>query len=664
MKQMFEILFVVAMISVGSFGWGSLALFGLRRFIHDDAEPRDSWPVAIVVGTSLFLCFSGYLVAMNAATIVPLAGFHFAGILIALVVFARKIRRSATNLTVSIRRTLNFVLWAALSVVVVIATLGASSAFLFNPNDDEPSYFYFAQRLISTGGLIDPFNQRRITGYGGTTTYQAIFLRLSGAHSTQAFDLVFGALLTIALVVAARRRPLWLLGSVGVAAVIVLGTGEGPLANLSPRYSSTALVLGALLFAASIDGQNGHRPTSYPRLLVGGLMVAGAMSFRTELAFPLGLSYLTVSLRAPSWGLRMRRAGWLLIGTVGGILGWAIASYRSSGTPLFPLIAGNNTGVPSTMQPRASAMFVVRILGQLFRYDDTGILVAASLAASFGVWIVWRRRRAPATEPVIALAMGLGCAVQMAANAYLFSGGAVLDIARYSGPSDVAFGLLVIDLVWRPEMARPTTGDNLTISRFRGVQVSTAAVVTVTIVIVGGLCAGTNLATMRGYFTGYRESVQAEAHVSGVPDPFATLLPQYHDVSSLIPSGSRVFTAVEYPFLLDFEKYTFVTLDLAGAASPKPAMPYFTGPAAKISYLQRAGYSYLLVSSSSASGLYNEAQWQYGLTYPNSYTQNLSRLMLDWLKVPRYIEYLKQYPKRTVGTLTLYRILSPSVTRR
>ena len=46
--------------------------------------------------------------------------------------------------------------------LIALTCLGLVGSYVFNINDDDPAYVYLADRLLHTGGLIDPFNQRRI----------------------------------------------------------------------------------------------------------------------------------------------------------------------------------------------------------------------------------------------------------------------------------------------------------------------------------------------------------------------------------------------------------------------------------------------------------------------------------------------------------------------
>jgi hypothetical protein len=565
-NEQIRIVLVVALLGFGSYGWGALLLGGLggsrrtprdgdptRREIATEASqpshalglqvPGDSWPVTVVVGMAAFLGVAGVLVATNSARIGPLVGFHLIGVVLALVACARGVRRRERSGRSRIRQGTAVVLWALYGAATTVAALAASASFVLNINDDDPAYLYFAQRLLSTGGLIDPFNNRRITSYGGASVYQAIFLRIAGNESLQAFDLVFGALLLIALVV----------------------------------------------------------------------------------------------------------------GAVVGLGGWAVALNRSSRTPLFPIVRGNFSGHPAAIEPGITAAFYLRLLGRLLAQDGTGLLVAAAVAV--GVWMVLRRPR-NSVEAVVTLTVAIGCAVGCALNALFFSSSQLFDVTRYTAPTDLAGGLLALDLLWR-EPQRPTTtagetgaprhlppgGDR------RWALVNGGFVVVAILVAVVGSVPTTVKASVRGDL----QALRAAAKVSGIPDRYAQLRPEYAKLNAAIPTGARVISAVDFPALLDFTKFDVTTLDLPGVASSPPGMPFFKGPAAQLTYLQNAGFTFLAYSSPNGLGLYEAAQWLNTVRSPIYYSRELALYMLDWLTLPPYLAQ-EGYTSFTFGDLTLVQI--------
>jgi hypothetical protein len=67
----------------------------------------------------------------------------------------------------------------------------------------------------------------------------------------------------------------------------------------------------------------------------------------------------------------------------------------------------------------------------------------------------------------------------------------------------------------------------------------------------------------------------------------------YRKAFAKIPVGSRVLIALDYPYLLDYKKYSIFSIDQSGAASPSPGFPYFRGPAPVKAYLLSQHIDYI-----------------------------------------------------------------------
>jgi hypothetical protein len=84
----------------------------------------------------------------------------------------------------------------------------------------------------------------------------------------------------------------------------------------------------------------------------------------------------------------------------------------------------------------------------------------------------------------------------------------------------------------------------------------------------------------------------------------------YRELQLLVPPRSALFTALSTPTLLDFRRPIF-TLDIPGACSPAPGMPFFRGPAALKSYLQTQRIEYIAYSDfEAAQCLYDRGRWR------------------------------------------------------
>jgi hypothetical protein len=99
-------------------------------------------------------------------------------------------------------------------------------------------------------------------------------------------------------------------------------------------------------------------------------------------------------------------------------------------------------------------------------------------------------------------------------------------------------------------------------------------------------------------------SGQVFAALSG--DRYASVRDEYAQAAALIPAGAKVLAAVDAPSLLVSGASDLSTLDLPGATSPRPHLPYFQGTQAKLAWLRGHGYSYIVaVDPADSPCLYN-----------------------------------------------------------
>ena len=52
----------------------------------------------------------------------------------------------------------------------------------------------------------------------------------------------------------------------------------------------------------------------------------------------------------------------------------------------------------------------------------------------------------------------------------------------------------------------------------------------------------------------------------------------YASMQAAVPEGGRLLAAVEQPFALDYRRNVIFNVDVPGAVSPDPGMPFFQGP--------------------------------------------------------------------------------------
>ncbi len=457
MTESLKFLALVALLFLGAGGWGTAAVRALHRAGWENARDEIGPALQLVLGVCLFLAVGGVLVACDLARPDVLLAWHLVGVVLLLTKAGGVIGRVRT---LDIRSVGPGLVAGAAGTVLVLLSLGiAIGSPFYNLFDDDAAYVYLARRLVSTGGLIDPFNARRMTSYGGSTLYQSLFLHVSGNSSLRGFEFTFAALLLVVVTVSTVKRRWFALGTLVVGLGVLLGHGIGPVQNLSPTLSGAALSLGAYQILAKLrTSSESDQPWLYA---VIGVVLGGILALRFYYLISAVVATIIAIVVARG---RKSVKPIIIVGAVGilSVSGWAVALYRSSRSPLFPLVEGNyNPSYPVGPNPLASG---VRSYGhQLWSVitgDDVGWVAFGCIALALVVLVIRPRERG---AMVVLFGAGVGCLVQMFVFTVIFSGFAAIEIDRFEGPSTLACGLFALSALWprRDRVAPAATARHL-----------------------------------------------------------------------------------------------------------------------------------------------------------------------------------------------------------
>ncbi len=656
MTESLKFVALVALLFLGAGGWGTAAVAVMRRAGWDAARREIGPPLQVVVGVCLFLVVGGVLVACDLARFDVLVGFHVAGV----VLLALRSRVVIGRLATSTARTWLFgLVGAAVGVVLVLISLGVAIGSPFtNIFDDDGAYIYLAKRLLSTGGLIDPFNARRMTSYGGSTLYQSMFLHVLGNSSLRGFEFTFASLLLVAVTVATTRRRWFALGTLVVGLGVFLGHGIGPVQNLSPTLSAAALSLAAYQLLAKVrTSAEADQPWLY---VVLGIVLGGILALRFYYLISVAVATIIVFVLT-----RGRRSVWPIVVSGGvaviSVTGWAVALYRSSRSPLFPLFEGNyNPSYPVGPNPLANGIssYAHQIWAVLNGYD-VGWVAVVCVAIPLVALGLGRGERG---AMVVLLAAGVGCVAQMFIFTVTFSGFAAIEIDRFEGPSTLACGLFALFVLWprrTPVEAEPGR-EPLSARALLGTRpvpwraMAPGALTLVLLLGLGTLTFGGTLGVVwRTSTTHVRLGYDVVRGKIGFPDRYVAFEAEYARLNAAVPPGAKVLAAVDYPTLLSFSRYQFATLDLAGSVSPPPHMPYFTGASAKVAYLRSLGYDDIVADSKLERGLYQFKAWDNDLHSPRYNYRAWAPYFLDWMSTVTTLERTDAAHVRYFGSLVL-----------
>lgn len=656
----YRLLLLIIVVVLGSYGWGDAVI---RRLWRDEPAPEDlTVALRITVGLALFMALGGFAVALGVARFGELLGWQLVGIAIAALTAATRLRRGRPRW--QLRGAWQFGSLAVLGGFVAYLAFGVAATGPSNVYDDDPGYLYLAQRLLSTGGLIDPFNMRRITSYGSAELFQAMTLRVGGNSWGLLVEWFLFPLLLLALVVGRARRPFAPVALAVLGLGLVLVRPVGVWSNVAPTFSGTVLTVATLQLLAPVRRDE----VPWGRYALCGLLLAASLSLRLEFCLVAGLVVVLVALTRLKWRDALAcialAAGVFLVG----IAGWAVALQRSSGTLLYPFIAGNwNTAFPwNNAAVHTARQYLDRFAHQL-TVNGLGWMLAGSLAI-LAALLVYRRFAVGARKRDSALAVlgfaVVGCVVELAVETTSLTGANAADIGRYSIPSALACLLYAMDVAWRsltPERGVPAPNGAVP-----GPSVAAVfARVGLGVLALAGFALALEV-TPAGYASRLSAQASEAAGVLGGTHPiverWAGVRPQYQRLNRLVPRGSYVLAAVDTPAFLDFSRYRFATLDIAGATSPPPHLPIFGSAPAAIAYLRHLGIDGIVASSTRTGGLYSERPWSADLHSGIYDYQVLGRYFVAWANLLDAFEHDPQVTVTRVHTL-IYLSFAPTSKR-
>jgi hypothetical protein len=496
--------------------------------------------------------------------------------------------------------------WPGLILVSLCGFLALVNYFLsidnlrFQPNDDLIAYFPFARQILDAGTLFDPFSTRRVMSFGGQSLLHALVLAGAPAFRLHMFDDGICLLIAVLLVAgdtgATRRR--WPL----LAALLVLITVPDVRINTYPEMSGVVVFYGLYRTLAWLD--DGERPARGPAAAaIIGLVAIAACTLRSNyiaVAVPLvALSYVSLWLRGGSErGSHMREALCCAALSFAFLAPWMFLSWRSSGTPLFPIIHGNfNDAFAMLHDPRSTAQRFAD-LTEMIRRNSVFRTLPLLIAAGF--LLPDRGRRSAMRVLLVASLFGWVLLVWM-----LWSD--VPSHIRY------VFGFMIASaLAVTARMGVALDG----LPRTRRI-VSRIAQVAAVVAVIAQLYDNGRWAIL-SYGYGVR-SLPSLAAAEIQPVEETVTWKRYDAMQNMVPKGERLLVMVDFPYLLNFSRNEIYNIDTAAAVSPPPGWPYFHGPASVENYLRSSGIRYLaFVTPETAVNLFRRDVWQRELAGTNA----------------------------------------------
>jgi hypothetical protein len=567
-------------ILVSAVGWG--AIVALR--LYDDDAPAD-WGLEAALGLAVHLGLGGLLAVLSLVSVTTCYLTVALGVaLFALEAWRRAPAKAAPEGSDSRTGSRDIA-----GVTVAVFVLGVVLIYYLG-NAAVPSqklwdlgYLDFPKQLLATGTLFEPFSSQRIYAYGGQSYLQALVLAFSTISRVGLLDNGICVLVLAGLVVGwVRERP-----SLRLAVVAPALLGLIMLHYYAGNYNSA--FSGAVFFLAIfrvLDRPRRVGESTWAHALALALVASAACTLRG--------SNLAAAALIPAlyYGARMMRDGdrrrWAQEATLAALfslallLPWMVLAYRSSGTPLYPLILGNGAKDFVSFQPPITGAEKARFFVMLSLYP--GRTPGLLLAFMAGLLVPSR-----ASLSLRASLAGTALATVMLVNA-IASADSVDSTDRYLFPIGLAY-FLAVSLVAAGAVADPT------IRRAR--SVTAIALVVAALVLQEArppLTGHPLLFQTWGMITGLhnvdKNAVKAApanppgSHVDPADAPYVAL-------QRAVPQHATLLVLLDEPFRLDFKRNRIFSWDHPGGVSPPPHLPIGQGPDALARYLLDQGIRYV-----------------------------------------------------------------------
>ena len=579
------ILVTVALLGAcGGVGGAILRWAGLDEPGEKGPARPLSFGVAAALGLALLVALGGVGLVLRIPVLVVVVAFTVAGIALLAFHVARH-RPSWTGI---------FVVVLGIEVLafglVLLTQAGVGIAFRLNVCDDVLAYLPEARRLLATHTLLEPWSTRRLQNFGGQTFLQAIYVRFLGNDALGLVETILPVGLLWLLISTALRRPLT--RALSLVPLVFLPFFDVPRVNTAGTLSPVPLLvaLGVLVLVLRRAAEQANRRGTVVAAAAVGTTAAAIVAVRTNAAPAAGLVAVVGACMIAGTAREKARSAAVTVGAgVMAFAPWSAAMWESSGTPLYPLLRGNeNPRVPSV--GITGSVDLADFVHSVRRFFGGGIYPVA--LAVLLVIIVLARKAFPKTAPIAALMIGAGLA-NLVLLALSLSGAGISDFDHYSFP--VVGGALFF--VVRGAFVR--LDEEASLAR----RVALAPAVLAVVALVAFFWIGTRhpdaIVEVRS-LDAAREFVNDAADVR---DPDAQVTPHTSVANAraalaAIPPRAKILVEVSEPDAFLATGADVQSLDEPGSAAPGGEFPFFSGAEAKVRAMRSHDYDYLVVSPS------------------------------------------------------------------
>jgi hypothetical protein len=507
--------------------------------------------------------------------------------------------------------------------LVLLTQAGVGVAFHLNVCDDVLAYLPEARRLLATHTLLEPWSTRRLQNFGGQAFLQASYIQFLGKDALALTETLLPVALLWALLATALQRPLTRVLSFGP--LMFLPFFDVPRMNTAGTLLPVPFLvaLGALVLVLRRASQESNGRGTVVAAAAVGVTAAAVVAIRTNVAPAAALIAVVGSATIAGTARDRLRAVTVCVVAGGAAFApWSVAMWESSGTPLYPLLSGNE----NRRVPQVGGTNGIDIGDSLdtARHLLTSSMYPGALVVLL-VIIVLARKVFPATAAVAALMAGAGL-VNMALLTLNLSLVPTEHFNRYVFPLTAG----VLFFVIRGAFTR--LDEEQSIARRAAVAPAVLTVVVVAVFLWIGTRDPDAIVKVPNVDAA-REFVERAADVRD-PDAAVTSDSSVADARTAlaaVPPGAKTILAVSEPDAFLTTGTDLQSMDQPpGNAAPRAEFPFFSGPQAKVRVLRRDGYDYLVVSPSSNNLCFPRGRFTAFLESPVPGYRQLAPFVLDF----------------------------------
>ncbi|HKA93433.1 MAG TPA: hypothetical protein VKE97_06490 [Acidimicrobiia bacterium] len=619
MIQLAEAIALTAALLVASGGIGGTILRWAQLDDPGETQPARplSFGVSVGFGLALLIALGGVGFVLRIPVAVTVVTFSVVGIALQTVRVVRQ-RPQWTAVWIALLAIEAVVLGA-----VLFTQAGVGIAFHLNVCDDTLAYLPEARRLLATHTLLEPWSTRRLQNFGGQTFLQAGYMQFLGKDALGLTETLLPVALLWALLSTGLRRPLTRV--LGLGLVVLLPFFDVPRMNTAGTLLPVPFLvaLGALVLVLRRASQQSNRRGTVVAAVAVGVTAAALVSIRTNVAPAAGLTAVVgAATIAGTARDRLRAVGVCVVSGIAAFVPWSVAMWESSGTPLYPLLRGNE----NSRAPQIGGTNSIDLGDALetARHLLTSSPYPAALVVLLVV-IVVARKVFPATAMVAALMAGAGLinVVLLILNLSLVP---TEHFNRYVFPLTAG----VLFFVIRGALARLDEEPS-------GARRAVIAPASLTLVAVAAfLWIGTrdpDAIVKVPNIEAARDFVEQAADVHD-PDTAITSNASVADARAAlaaVPRGGQTILAVSEPDAFLATGADLQSMDqIPGGAAPRGEFPFFSGPRDKVRTLRRDGYDHLVVSPSSNNLCFGRERFIAFLQSREPEYRRLARFVLDF----------------------------------